>query len=381
MFDRVVERIYNDLIIQYGIIDGTEKNTILFIKAGQNGSCYGYRNKYLRIAKRIQKKYGITVISSSNPFKGGNPMDDAIGLIKDYCLQRSWCFKDISIYYMGISNGAIIGAWYGFLYPEIKRMLLINMPIGVSHWHVTKARLGYFTQSAGIIDVVYGEFDESYPYIDLFKPLEGENLRRHTIESEDHNFTFKMEDFLSLPEEYLLNDMEPIISPVKISVMPRKAIERDDYDGAIIFIDNEENISSNINRIDNKLILKVLDIEDSHVGGAFSDEDAIKVKTFINRILSKKTAGELVDILCACEAGISRSAAMAASLYLYLIGPNKDIDPIWDNPCYHPNRLVFTKMNAVLDTDSSLKSSEINKRIIINQNALSREIRKNRRYT
>lgn len=164
----------------------------------------------------------------------------------------------------------------------------------------------------------------------------------------------------------------------KISVVSHKAIDRYDYDGAIIFIDDKKDISlyPNINHIENKLILNVEDIEDASETRAFSDEDAQKVKSFIDLLLSSKNDGETFDILCSCKAGISRSPALAASLFIYLIGPNKDIEPIWNNYKYHPNRLVFSKMNTILDPKTVLTSIEIDERIQINRDALSREIRR-----
>ena len=98
MFNRIVQRTYMDTTIEYGIIDGEIGcNKILFIKAGQNGSCYGYRNKYLKIAERIKEKYGCTVITSSNPFNGGNPLDDAMKVIELYCSEKKLCYREVEI--------------------------------------------------------------------------------------------------------------------------------------------------------------------------------------------------------------------------------------------------------------------------------------------
>lgn len=159
-----------------------------------------------------------------------------------------------------------------------------------------------------------------------------------------------------------------------ISIKPRKDIDKDEWDGAIIFIE-ESTIALNVDFIENKLILNVLDVEDSNAYGAFSDEDALKVKHFIDSLLDTKKESEMIEILCSCEAGMSRSTAVAASLLLYLNGPDKDIEPIWDNHRFHPNRLIFKKLNAILDPQTALTSIEIDKRIQINRDALSREIR------
>ena len=54
-FDKIVKSNLEDIaVIEYGIIEGN--NTIVFIKSGQNGSIYGYNNKYIKMAKRLNKK-------------------------------------------------------------------------------------------------------------------------------------------------------------------------------------------------------------------------------------------------------------------------------------------------------------------------------------
>lgn len=104
-FDVEINKKFSDnIIINYGIVNGN--NTIVFIKAGQDGSLYGYQDKYIKMAKRLNQKYGCSVICSSNPFDGRNPLDNAMEVIKDYVAQ----FDDYTIYYLGFSNGALIGA-------------------------------------------------------------------------------------------------------------------------------------------------------------------------------------------------------------------------------------------------------------------------------
>ena len=76
-FDVEINKKFSDnIIINYGIVNGN--NTIVFIKAGQDGSLYGYQDKYIKMAKRLNQKYGCSVICSSNPFDGRNPLDNAM---------------------------------------------------------------------------------------------------------------------------------------------------------------------------------------------------------------------------------------------------------------------------------------------------------------
>lgn len=198
-YDKIVNIQLEDIaVIDYGIVKGNE--TIVFIKAGQDGSMYGYHNKYLKIADSINKKYGYTVICSSNPFDGTNPLDNAMKVIDDYCNEQQ--IKDYKIYYMGHSNGALIGAWFGINYPKIKRMLLVNGPL-MYNWHKTKEGIQKF--SGEKIVLVYGSLDQSYQYTGLIEPLINEKVKLEIIEGQDHHFSKDTFDFKTLPEKFLLN--------------------------------------------------------------------------------------------------------------------------------------------------------------------------------
>lgn len=198
-YDKIIHSQFKDtIIIDYGIINGNE--TIVFIKAGQDGSMYGYQNKYLKIANNINQKYGYTVICSSNPFDGTNPLDNAIKVIKNYCNEQN--FKDYKIYYMGTSNGALTGVWFGVNYPKIKRMLLINAPL-IYNWRKTKESIKNFSGEKMVL--VYGSLDQSYKYTRLIKPLENEKVKLQIIEGQDHLFSKDTFDFKMLPEKFLLN--------------------------------------------------------------------------------------------------------------------------------------------------------------------------------
>lgn len=198
-YDKIVHSQLEDIaIIDYGIVKGNE--IIVFIKAGQDGTMYGYQNKYLKIADSINNKYGYTVICSSNPFDGTNPLDNAMKVIDDYCEEEK--IRDYKIYYMGHSNGALIGVWFGVNYPKIKRMLLVNGPL-MYNWHKTKEGIQNF--SGERIVLVYGSIDQSYKYTGLIKPLESEKVKLEIIEGQDHHFSKDTFDFKTLPEKFLLN--------------------------------------------------------------------------------------------------------------------------------------------------------------------------------
>lgn len=211
MFDIIQTRNYKGKLIEYGINNGKPCcMDILFIKVGQDGSCYGYRNKYARIAERVSSKYGITVIVSSNPFDGENPLDDGMQVIREYCSEKDLDFEKTRVFYMGVSNGAVIGAWYAHLYDNIEKMLLVNMPVKISYWHITLEGIQNFIVKDKKIYIVYGEYDACCMYAELFDDMEIDRISTHIVMGEDHNFTFSMEKFLLLSEKYLLAGRDAI---------------------------------------------------------------------------------------------------------------------------------------------------------------------------
>lgn len=191
----------DNIIINYGIIKGT--NTIVLIKAGLDGSMYGYENKYLRMANKINDKYGYTVICSSNPSCNVDPLADAMSIVEEYTKEEQ--MDKYSIYYMGYSNGGLHGAWYGHKYPSIKRMLLVNAPL-MFNWHKTKEGISLYLGER--ITLLYGSLDQSIGYIELLKPLLDETKKLEIIDGEDHLFSKGIFDFTELPEKYLLNNLK-----------------------------------------------------------------------------------------------------------------------------------------------------------------------------
>lgn len=199
-FDKEIHSKFEDIaIIDYGIVEGN--NIIVFIKAGQNGSLYGYQNKYIKMAKRLNKKYGCSVICSSNPFDGNNPLDNAMVIIEDYAKR----FDDFKIYYLGYSNGALIGAWFGIKYPKIKRMALVNGPLMYNLYKTKEGALSFKGES---INFIYGEYDQSIGYVELLKSIENDKIKVFIEEGQDHHFSKSEEDFQKIPEKYLF-EMNP----------------------------------------------------------------------------------------------------------------------------------------------------------------------------
>lgn len=191
-FNEIIYRNYNDQKIEYGILNGNKK--IVLIKSGYNGSIRGYKDKYISIAYNINKKYGCTVICSSNPFNSNvDSIKDAIDLINNK-------FENYEIYYIGNSIAGTIGAKYGYNYSSIKKMLLINSPLIFNSDKVVEG-LSKFNQDK--VDLIYGSLDQSIKYIELINLCNNEKVKYHIIKGQNHNFENGLELFISLPEKYL----------------------------------------------------------------------------------------------------------------------------------------------------------------------------------
>ena len=102
---------------------------------------------------------------------------------------------------MGMSNGAILGARFGHLHSEIKRMLLINGPLMIN-WPQTKKGLEKFEGKSVVI--VYGSRDPSSKYAEMIEFIDNPGkMNLVKIEGADHNFKNMDESFRGLPERYL----------------------------------------------------------------------------------------------------------------------------------------------------------------------------------
>ena len=176
---------------KYALIKGNE--TLLFVKAGLNGSCYGYNNKYLTIAKNITQKFGYSIVCVSNLNRNNNPLERDLKVI-----HKLFNHKIKKIYYMGYSNGALIGACYAHLFQDIQKIVLINPPI-LRHWLKIKPALQKINNPTTFI---FSNQDPSFPYIELLTFVKNPQINISIIQNTDHYFSNKLDEFINLPEKY-----------------------------------------------------------------------------------------------------------------------------------------------------------------------------------
>lgn len=200
LYDYLFSLKFYDSIIQYGIINGSNK--ILFIKPGQDGSLTGYKDKYYNLAKYVNKEYGYTVICSNNPYvKPHNPILQAIDVISDYAELMK--FKDYEIYYLGNSCGGMLGARYSYLYPNIKRCLLINPPLFISY-HKIKDGVEKFSGEKLVF--LYGTEDPSFKFVEMLDSIQNDKVSYVLLEREDHNLSKNTHSLEELVKMYLIDN-------------------------------------------------------------------------------------------------------------------------------------------------------------------------------
>lgn len=101
-------------------------------------------------------------------------------------------------------------------------------------------------------------------------------------------------------------------------------------------------------------------------GRSFSQSDAAVFADFLKRLETG------IDTLyCCCDAGESRSPAVAAAVMRYL---GMDDMAVWRNPHYHPNMLVFAMLMDAFDL--SISDEEKDLLLYTNQKAFRDAIRK-----
>jgi hypothetical protein len=191
-FDKVINYGFDGGAVTYGVKLGGSKT--VFIKAGLGGDIPGYEGKYLRIAQRLNERYGCTVICASNPIE----MKDQSAIDKDAIdrVSEELGAAERELYFFGHSNGGVKGLELCSLGVTFKRMMLVNMPLMINMFK-TKAMISKI-QDTGVY-MIYGSLDPSVPYIPFFDG-KLQNIRASVISGADHNFTGFLFEFIELAD-------------------------------------------------------------------------------------------------------------------------------------------------------------------------------------
>lgn len=170
-YDKVIEK-------QFGIIKG--KKYMVFIKTGRGGSIEGFENKYLNICSLLFEKYGYTFVVSANPKDSVCDLEEEIKCISKYVGD----YKEII--FVGISNGASIGAAQCGKIEKIKNAVLINAPLTINFHRIKEGAKKFRGDSMYFL---YGEEDPSFRYIEILSSIKNNACKYKIIKGEGHDFS------------------------------------------------------------------------------------------------------------------------------------------------------------------------------------------------
>lgn len=201
-FDIKVSAFCNSVQIDYGIINGKfnieSSHIVVYIKAGLTGSIYGYENKYLKMAKNLNEKFGVSVFVASNPEETGNSIGHGLQIIRNYCKERQ--VKQFNVYFVGVSNGGVQGLFAFEKNPLINKALLIGTPLNYNPDLIKKALINFNGEK---LHLICGDKDPGFGLFKLYSELENEKIIFTAFLNVDHVFSGNTELFIKLPEKYL----------------------------------------------------------------------------------------------------------------------------------------------------------------------------------
>lgn len=120
-----------------------------------------------------------------------------------------------------------------------------------------------------------------------------------------------------------------------IDVRNRMTIEQNHYDANIISITSKVN-DAKIDNFGPTLFLHFEDFDEEVVGWHLKPIQCSDVEAIVDFVMRNKDNGK--HFIVQCDAGVSRSAGVAAALMKYF---NEDDSPIFDNSQYCPNMRCY----------------------------------------
>ena len=194
MYDNVYKIAVNEGEVEYGCVSGNGK--IVYIKAGMGGNFLGYEDKYLKIARGLNERFGCSVICASNPCPLPILADKMI--IDEFLSRHKTCTAEL--FFFGHSNGGVKGLELAASGVPFERMVLVNMPL-MLNFHKTVQWINASPETN--IVAVYGEKDSSYRYIPFLQIKNFQNVEIVKIADADHNFKGMIKEFIVLADKVM----------------------------------------------------------------------------------------------------------------------------------------------------------------------------------
>lgn len=192
-YDKIITKCIDGEEISYGIVFGNE--SVVFIKTGADGSIYGYKDKYPRMARRIHERMGATVICSSNPYIE-NELHVAADkeLIESIVTEMNCLSYEVSFF--GTSDGAYHNLFLAKAIPETVKIVCVNT--STYSFDVLRELLCELSDVSKVL--VYGNKDNEYDYAPVLKKQNIDNLEVITVAGADHEFNRMLEEYILLSD-------------------------------------------------------------------------------------------------------------------------------------------------------------------------------------
>ena len=177
--------------VEYEVVFGNEK--IVFIKAGAGGSARGYKDKYIRMARRVHERIGATVICVSNPDAPHEELDEAE--IRWVIAEKG--LANFELYFIGTSDGAYQNLSLAKGFTETIKIIGIN----TSYIDLCDLKEKLMALPDVFKLLIYGTEDEdSGEVIPMLREMECNNFELKLVDGADHSFTGMVEEFIALSD-------------------------------------------------------------------------------------------------------------------------------------------------------------------------------------
>ena len=178
--------------VEYKIIFGSEK--IVFIKVGAGGSVRGFENKYIRMAQRIHKRLGATVICASNPDVPHEMIDEEE--IRWVVSERA--LSNFEIYFIGTSDGAYHNLSLAKRFHETVKIIGIN----TSYIDISDLEKRLLALQSVCKILIYGtEDDDFHEVVPALSKMDCSNFTIKIVDGADHSFTGMTDEFIALADK------------------------------------------------------------------------------------------------------------------------------------------------------------------------------------
>lgn len=178
-------------------------NKVVMIIVGKWGTTSGYQNKYITIASNLVEKQGAHVFVVENPgISRDNPklfIECAMNFVEKQMEKSD--FNSWEIYGAGHSAGAHFWGRFWYLFPRVKKLLLINPVLSVNFFKLNDALKAYSWE----LKIIQWSKDYDFFYSPLLDPIKNDQKQVIVLEWVNHEFSNEggFELFLTLAEKYL----------------------------------------------------------------------------------------------------------------------------------------------------------------------------------